>query len=45
MYVMPTTTKISPIMNESVANPTVENNEMIKNDDTERSTSTDHANP
>ena len=45
MYVIPTATKISPMMNESVANPTVENNERMKNDDTERSTSTDNANP
>jgi len=45
MYVIPTATNISPMMNESVANPTVENNERMKNDDTERSTSTDHANP
>ena len=42
---MPIITKISPMMNESVANPTVENNDRMKNDDTERSTSTAHANP
>jgi len=36
---------MKPMMNESVANTTVENNDRMKNDDTETSTSTDHANP
>lgn len=41
----PTINIMMPIINESVANTTVENNDRMKNDDTETRTSTDHANP
>ena len=44
-YRKPTISIIMPIRNEIVANSVVENNDRMKNDDTERSTSTDHANP
>jgi len=44
-YRKPTINIMMPIKNESVANTTVENNDRMKNDDTETRTSTDHANP